>query len=100
MLKFGDKVFVVTSDKLIEGTVSNHISHRGVVTGYAIRSEELSSFPMSTKFVKRDIFIDKEDATKALFKKKLKADEAAAKSPAEDIVGDRHWIAGHKGFGR
>ena len=96
MLTFGDKVFVVTSTKLVEGIITNHISHRGVVTGYAIRSEELSSFPASAKFVKRDIFVDKEDATKALFKKKLKADETAAKSPAEDIVGDRHWIAGHR----
>lgn len=95
MLEFGDKVFVVTSDKLIEGTISHHTSHRGVVTGYSVRSEKLSSFPQSTKFVKRDIFVDEEDAKKALFKKKLKADEATT-TPAEDKVGDRHWIAGHR----
>ena len=100
-MEFGDKVFVVTSDNLIEGTISSLISHRGVVTGYSVRSEELSSFPMSTKFVKRDIFVNEEDAKKALFKKKLKADETKA-TPAEDAVGDRHWIAGHKrrGYGQ
>lgn len=100
-MEFGDKVFVVTSDKVIEGTIHHHISHRGVVTGYTIHSEELQSFPSTTNFAKRSIFVDEEDAKKALFKKILKADETVV-IPAADKVGDRHWIAGHRrnGYGR
>ena len=100
-MEFGDKVFVVTSDKIVEGTIFHHISHRGVVTGYSVRSEGLQSFPATTNFAKKSIFVDEEEAKKALFKKKLKADETIV-IPAEDKVGDRHWIAGHKrnGYGR
>jgi len=94
-VEFGDKVFVVTSDKVVEGTICHHISHRGVVTGYSVRSEELQSFPETTNFAKRSIFVDEKDANKALFKKKLKADKTIV-IPASDKVGDRHWITAHK----
>jgi hypothetical protein len=100
-MEFGDKVFVVTSDKVIRGIIHHHISHRGVVTGYSVRSEELQSSPATTNFARSSIFVDEEDAAKALFKRKLKADETVV-IPAADKVGDRHWIAGHRrnGYGR
>lgn len=99
-MNFGTKVFVVTSDKIVEGTIHHHISHRGVVTGYSVSSEGLQSFPSTTNFAKGSIFVDEEEAKKALFKKKLKADETVV-IPAADKVGDRHWIAGHRrrGYG-
>jgi len=101
MLNFGDRVFVVTSDKIIRGSIYQLISHKGVVTGYNIHSEELASSPLATKFVKKDIFIDEEKAKKALFKKKLKKQEKAV-APAEDKIGDRRWISGYKknGYGQ
>ena len=94
-MEFDDKVFVVTSDKIIEGRIQHHISHRGVVTGYSIRSTELQSFPATTNFAKSSIFVDETEAKKALFKRKLKADETVV-IPASDKIGDRHWIAGHR----
>lgn len=94
-MEFGTKVFVVTSDKVVGGIIFHHISHRGVVTGYSVHSEELQSFPAPTNFAKRSIFVDEKDANKALFKKKLRADKTVV-IPAEDKGGDRHWIAGHR----
>ena len=105
MLKFGAKVFVVTSEKVFEGAVHGHISHQGVVTGYQISNvnpEDENPNPIrSRKYSKKDVFVDEEEAKKALFKKKLRADKEVTK-PAEDMKGDRHWIAGYKknGYGR
>ena len=94
-MEFGDEVFIVTSDKIVEGTICHIISHKGVVTGYSVRSEELQSFPATTNFARGSIFVDEKEAKKALFTKKLKADETVV-IPAEDKKGDRHWIKGHK----
>ena len=106
MLKFGEKVFVVTSEKIFEGNIFGHISHKGVVTGYRIShlNPDLDDNPNPIRemnYPKKDIFVDEEDAKKALFKKKLRADTEVVR-PAEDKKGDRHWIAGHKrrGYGR
>lgn len=92
-MNFGDKVFVVTTDKIVEARIRNTISHKGVVTGYEVTSPELQSAPLAAKVNKKNVFTDEEDAKKALFLKKLKKEEEE-KGPAEDTIGDRHWIPG------
>lgn len=92
-MKFDDKIFVVTVDKIIEGTIFGRTTHKGVVTGYEILSGDIA-----TKFPKKDIFIDKKKAIKALFLKKLKSDKEY-KAPAEDLTGDRRWISDYKKHG-
>lgn len=100
MLNFGAKVFVVTSEKVFEGAIHGHVSHRGVVTGYKISNKDPDGInPVrSRKYSKKDVFVNEEDAAKALFKKKLKADKEVS-TPAEDTKGDRHWITDHKKHG-
>lgn len=97
-MKLGDKIFVVTQTNVLEATIKFPITRQGVVTGYdvsfAAREDNLP-VPHFTKIPRKDIFVEEVDAKKALFKKKLKKDEAVV-IPAEDKKGDRHWIAGHK----
>ena len=89
-MKCLDKVFVILGNTVYPGTILKPITLRGVVTGYEVRIAT-----NSVNLVKQYIFVDEEEATKALFIKNLKKAEEA-KSPAQDVRGDRHWIAGHK----
>lgn len=92
MSEFSDKVFVIVADEITEVTVHSHISCKGVVTGYKIWSTTGGFMT----FKKADIYVDEDAATKALFLKKLKADDEDRNLPAEDKKGERHWIKGHK----
>jgi hypothetical protein len=92
-MEFGDEVFIIQKDEIVPAEIRRPITRKGVVTGYEIRTEY---DPRSVKFLRKDIFTDKQDATKALFVKNLKANEEKRVAPGEDIVGDRHWIKGHK----
>ncbi len=92
MLEYGDKVFVIIAEKIHSATIRGGVSYKGVVTGY-----EVSLLPAETlTFKKKNIFVDETDATKALFKQKLKAKETMREIPAEDKKGDRRWIPGYK----
>lgn len=95
-MKSRDKVFVVREVDVVEATIKFPISYKGVVTGYEVSyASSKDNLSKATKVSKKNIFTDEEDATKALFIKNLKKAEEA-KSPAQDVQGDRHWIAGHK----
>lgn len=91
-MEFNDKVFVVRNDTVETCLIESTISYRGMVTGYHLRG---NSDAARVKVSKKDVFTDEKKAAKELFVRNLKSAEESER-PAEDIRGDRHWIAGHK----
>lgn len=92
-MEFGEKVFVIQEDKVVLMEVKWPITHKGVVTGYEMKTHCDSP---QVKFARKDVFTDEKKAIKALFVKNLKASEEKRVTPAEDKKGDRRWIKGHK----
>lgn len=98
-MNYGDKVFVVTAKSVLEASIRHTISLKGVVTGYEVNfidgRENNDPLPQFTKISRKDVFTDEEEANKALFKRKLKADTEIT-TPSADKTGDRRYIPGYK----